>query len=61
MLTVSVCLLQATEEPVNAVDNMDQMLRPFNLVIPFTVQKGEITGINTNSKFIIYHYCFSSH
>ncbi|KAA0720868.1 Filamin-C [Triplophysa tibetana] len=34
----------ATEEPVNAVDNMEQMLRPFNLVIPFTVQKGEITG-----------------
>lgn len=61
MLTVNVCLLQATEEPANAVDNMDQMLRPFNLVIPFTVQKGEITGINTNLKLNINHYCFSSH
>ncbi|XP_065146018.1 filamin-C isoform X1 [Paramisgurnus dabryanus] len=34
----------ATEEPVTATDVMDPMLRPFNLVIPFTVQKGEITG-----------------
>ncbi|XP_052410438.1 filamin-C isoform X3 [Carassius gibelio] len=34
----------ATEEPVTAVDAMEPMLRPFNLVIPFTVQKGEITG-----------------
>lgn len=34
----------ATEEPVVPVDNLDTMLRPFNLVIPFTVQKGEITG-----------------
>lgn len=40
-------LFQATEEPVTAVDAMEPMLRPFNLVIPFTVQKGEITGINT--------------
>lgn len=23
---------------------MESMLRPFNLVIPFTVQKGELTG-----------------
>ncbi|KAG7454362.1 hypothetical protein MATL_G00258930 [Megalops atlanticus] len=34
----------ATEEPVVPVDGMEPMLRPFNLVIPFTVQKGEITG-----------------
>ena len=31
---------QATEEPPTTAEN----LRPFNLVIPFTVQKGEITG-----------------
>ncbi|KAJ3612558.1 hypothetical protein NHX12_020829 [Muraenolepis orangiensis] len=34
----------ATEEPVTAGDCMEPILRPFNLVIPFTVQKGEITG-----------------
>ncbi|KAJ8381508.1 hypothetical protein SKAU_G00022860 [Synaphobranchus kaupii] len=34
----------ATEEPVVPVDTMEPMLRPFSLVIPFTVQKGEITG-----------------
>ncbi|XP_036419656.1 filamin-C isoform X7 [Colossoma macropomum] len=34
----------ATEEPVTAINGMEPMLRPFNLVIPFTVQKGEITG-----------------
>ncbi|XP_061106619.1 filamin-A isoform X6 [Conger conger] len=34
----------ATEEPVLPVDTMEPMLRPFSLVIPFTVQKGEITG-----------------
>uniref|UniRef100_A0A674E1Y1 Filamin C n=1 Tax=Salmo trutta TaxID=8032 RepID=A0A674E1Y1_SALTR len=34
----------ATEEPVTPGDIMEPMLRPFNLVIPFTVQKGEITG-----------------
>uniref|UniRef100_U3K7V6 Filamin C n=1 Tax=Ficedula albicollis TaxID=59894 RepID=U3K7V6_FICAL len=32
--------VMATEEPPATVEN----LRPFNLVIPFTVQKGEITG-----------------
>lgn len=26
------------------VESMESMLRPFNLVIPFTVQKGELTG-----------------
>uniref|UniRef100_A0A673XWA5 Filamin C n=1 Tax=Salmo trutta TaxID=8032 RepID=A0A673XWA5_SALTR len=31
-------------EPVTPGDIMEPMLRPFNLVIPFTVQKGEITG-----------------
>uniref|UniRef100_A0A674E1W2 Filamin C n=1 Tax=Salmo trutta TaxID=8032 RepID=A0A674E1W2_SALTR len=30
--------------PVTPGDIMEPMLRPFNLVIPFTVQKGEITG-----------------
>ncbi|XP_036374347.1 filamin-A-like isoform X7 [Megalops cyprinoides] len=35
----------ATEEPVVAIDGMEPMLRPFSLVIPFTVQKGEITGV----------------
>ncbi|XP_026779509.2 filamin-C isoform X8 [Pangasianodon hypophthalmus] len=34
----------ATEEPVTAINGMEPMLRPFSLVIPFTVQKGEITG-----------------
>ncbi|XP_078275764.1 filamin-C isoform X2 [Rhinoraja longicauda] len=34
----------ATEESVVPVDVMEHGLRPFNLVIPFTVQKGEITG-----------------
>ncbi|KAJ8387375.1 hypothetical protein AAFF_G00157520 [Aldrovandia affinis] len=34
----------AAEEPVLPADSMEPMLRPFHLVIPFTVQKGEITG-----------------
>ncbi|XP_072858517.1 filamin-C isoform X4 [Pogona vitticeps] len=34
----------ATDEPVAPPESVDSMLRPFNLVIPFTVQKGEITG-----------------
>ncbi|XP_028810279.1 filamin-C isoform X8 [Denticeps clupeoides] len=34
----------ATEEPVMAAEGIEPVLRPFNLVIPFTVQKGEITG-----------------
>ncbi|EDL13777.1 mCG146158, partial [Mus musculus] len=33
----------ATEEPVVPVEPLESMLRPFNLVIPFTVQKGELT------------------
>ncbi|CAN0019969.1 unnamed protein product [Bubo scandiacus] len=33
-------MMMATEEPPTTTEN----LRPFNLVIPFTVQKGEITG-----------------
>lgn len=36
--------LQATEEPVVPAEPLESMLRPFNLVIPFTVQKGELTG-----------------
>ncbi|XP_073337082.1 filamin-C-like isoform X4 [Pagrus major] len=34
----------ATDDPITPVDGMEPMLRPFSLVIPFTVQKGEITG-----------------
>uniref|UniRef100_A0A3Q3GI66 Filamin C, gamma b (actin binding protein 280) n=1 Tax=Labrus bergylta TaxID=56723 RepID=A0A3Q3GI66_9LABR len=34
----------ATDDPISPVDGMEPMLRPFSLVIPFTVQKGEITG-----------------
>ncbi|XP_044199005.1 filamin-C-like isoform X9 [Thunnus albacares] len=34
----------ATDDPISPVDGMDPVLRPFSLVIPFTVQKGEITG-----------------
>ncbi|XP_032078023.1 filamin-C-like [Thamnophis elegans] len=34
----------ATDEPVAPPESVDAMLRPFNLVIPFAVQKGEITG-----------------
>uniref|UniRef100_A0A8C6YF19 Filamin C n=1 Tax=Naja naja TaxID=35670 RepID=A0A8C6YF19_NAJNA len=35
---------QATDEPVVRPESVDAMLRPFNLVIPFAVQKGVITG-----------------
>uniref|UniRef100_A0A3B4XW80 Filamin C n=1 Tax=Seriola lalandi dorsalis TaxID=1841481 RepID=A0A3B4XW80_SERLL len=34
----------ATNDPISPVDGIEPMLRPFSLVIPFTVQKGEITG-----------------
>ncbi|XP_070610613.1 filamin-C isoform X3 [Erythrolamprus reginae] len=34
----------AMDEPVAPPESVDAMLRPFNLVIPFAVQKGEITG-----------------
>ncbi|KAM3588274.1 uncharacterized protein V6R79_025306 [Siganus canaliculatus] len=34
----------ATNDPISPADGMEAMLRPFSLVIPFTVQKGEITG-----------------
>ncbi|KAM6962063.1 filamin-C-like isoform 2-T2 [Tautogolabrus adspersus] len=34
----------ATDDPISPVDGMEPILRPFSLVIPFTVQKGEITG-----------------
>ncbi|XP_019126772.1 filamin-C isoform X10 [Larimichthys crocea] len=34
----------ATDDPISPVDGMEPLLRPFSLVIPFTVQKGEITG-----------------
>ncbi|XP_072310047.1 filamin-C isoform X2 [Eucyclogobius newberryi] len=35
----------ATDDPMSVVDRMEAVLRPFSLVIPFTVQKGEITGV----------------
>ncbi|XP_069543919.1 filamin-C-like isoform X5 [Brachyistius frenatus] len=34
----------ATDDPISPIDGMEPVLRPFSLVIPFTVQKGEITG-----------------
>ncbi|XP_072567273.1 filamin-C-like [Paramormyrops kingsleyae] len=34
----------ATDKPITPVGSMEPRLRPFNLVIPFTVQKGEVTG-----------------
>ncbi|XP_053718004.1 filamin-C isoform X2 [Synchiropus splendidus] len=34
----------ATDEPMSPVDGLEPILRPFSLVIPFTVQKGQITG-----------------
>ncbi|KAG7498110.1 filamin-C-like isoform X3 [Solea senegalensis] len=34
----------ATDDPISSVDGLDPILRPFSLVIPFTVQTGEITG-----------------
>lgn len=38
-------LLQATDRPLLGVNGLDMAgLRPFDLVIPFTIKKGEITG-----------------
>uniref|UniRef100_A0A669EXC8 Filamin C n=1 Tax=Oreochromis niloticus TaxID=8128 RepID=A0A669EXC8_ORENI len=37
-------MIWATDDPISPVDGLEPMLRPFSLVIPFTVQKGEITG-----------------
>uniref|UniRef100_A0A8D3CB60 Filamin C, gamma b (actin binding protein 280) n=1 Tax=Scophthalmus maximus TaxID=52904 RepID=A0A8D3CB60_SCOMX len=34
----------ATDDAISPVDGMEPLLRPFSLVIPFTVQKGEVTG-----------------
>uniref|UniRef100_A0A8C0G3U9 Filamin C n=1 Tax=Chelonoidis abingdonii TaxID=106734 RepID=A0A8C0G3U9_CHEAB len=39
----------ATDQPVAPAESLDSMLRPFNLVIPLTVQKGEITGTGRGS------------
>lgn len=37
--------LQAPERPLMGVNGLDvTSLRPFDLVIPFTIKKGEITG-----------------
>ena len=35
---------QATERPLLGVNGLDVGLRPFDLVIPLTIAKGEITG-----------------
>lgn len=36
---------QATDRPLLGVNGLDMAgLRPFDLVIPFTIKKGEITG-----------------
>uniref|UniRef100_A0A1A8AHI3 Filamin C, gamma b (Actin binding protein 280) n=1 Tax=Nothobranchius furzeri TaxID=105023 RepID=A0A1A8AHI3_NOTFU len=35
---------RATDDPMSPADRMEATLRPFSLVIPFTVQKGEIRG-----------------
>lgn len=37
-------LFKATDEPISPINGMEAVLRPFSLVIPFTVQKGQITG-----------------
>ncbi|XP_029681359.1 filamin-C isoform X2 [Takifugu rubripes] len=34
----------ATDDPTSPINGMEAVLRPFSLVIPFTVQKGQITG-----------------
>lgn len=36
--------LQATNDPTGPVNETEAVLRPFSLVIPFTVQTGDITG-----------------
>lgn len=46
--------VQATDDPINPVDGMEPMLRPFSLVIPFTVQKGEITGKSSFVYMLIF-------
>ncbi|XP_029350558.1 filamin-A-like isoform X8 [Echeneis naucrates] len=40
----TVPIIEEPNDPIGLVDGMEPMLRPFSLVIPFTVQKGEITG-----------------
>lgn len=37
-------LIKATDDPISPINGMEAVLRPFSLVIPFTVQKGQITG-----------------
>uniref|UniRef100_A0A1A7YJ75 Filamin C, gamma b (Actin binding protein 280) n=1 Tax=Iconisemion striatum TaxID=60296 RepID=A0A1A7YJ75_9TELE len=34
----------ATDDAISPADRMEATLRPFSLVIPFTVQKGDVTG-----------------
>ncbi|XP_023206075.1 filamin-C isoform X3 [Xiphophorus maculatus] len=36
--------VEATDDPISAAAGMEPVLRPFSLVIPFTVQTGEISG-----------------
>lgn len=33
------------DDPISPINGMEAVLRPFSLVIPFTVQKGQITGV----------------
>lgn len=40
----SAALFQATDGAISPVGGGEAVLRPFSLVIPFTVQKGQITG-----------------
>ncbi|CAF95123.1 unnamed protein product, partial [Tetraodon nigroviridis] len=37
-------VMWSPDDPVSPINGMEAMLRPFSLVIPFTVQKGQITG-----------------
>uniref|UniRef100_A0A8D0A3P3 Filamin C n=1 Tax=Sander lucioperca TaxID=283035 RepID=A0A8D0A3P3_SANLU len=45
----------ATDDPVS-VDGTEAVLRPFSLVIPFTVQKGQITGERREGLLYIKSY-----
>lgn len=53
-------LSQATDQPVAPRDDTKPMFQPLNLVIPFTVQQGELSGnifnhVNLEQKS--YYFC----
>jgi len=53
-------LSQATDQPIAPRDDTKTMFQPLNLVIPFTVQQGELSGNNfnhVNLKQICYKFC----